>query len=54
MAAVADAETQGTLDELMARLLLRQLPAALEKTIPQVMLRTATRPASLLGAVLPR
>jgi trimeric autotransporter adhesin len=56
--AITERETQDKLDELMAGLLLRQLPAALEKTIPQVMLRTATRPAAglmpFLGGVLPR
>ena len=54
--AVQDLETQEKLDELMAGLLLRQLPAALEKTLPGVMLRTATKPAlglmpSLMGAL---
>ncbi len=44
--AVADLETQERLDELMAGLLLRQLPSALEKTLPGVMMRTATRPAA--------
>jgi hypothetical protein len=56
--AITERETQDKLDELMAGLLLRQLPAALERTIPQVMLRTATRPAAglmpFLGGVLPR
>jgi hypothetical protein len=47
--AVTELETQERLDELMAGLLLRQLPSALEKTLPGVMLRTATRPA--LGLV---
>ena len=56
--AVSDQETQDKLDALMAGLLVRQLPSALEKTLPVVMLRTATRPAAglmpFLGGVLPR
>jgi hypothetical protein len=56
--AVNDQETQDKLDTLMAGLLMRQLPGALEKTLPIVMLRTATRPAAglmpFLGGVLPR
>ncbi len=56
--AVADLETQERLDELMAGLLLRQLPSALEKTLPGVMMRTATRPAAgllpFLNGVRPR
>jgi hypothetical protein len=56
--AVSDQETQDKLDQLMAGLLMRQLPSALEKTLPIVMLRTATRPAAglmpFLGGVLPR
>jgi hypothetical protein len=56
--AVSDQETQDKLDALMAGLLVRQLPSALEKTLPMVMLRTATRPAAglmpFLGGVLPR
>jgi hypothetical protein len=56
LAAVADEATQAQLDELLAGLLMRQLPSALEKTLPGVMLRTATRPAlgfvpSLMGAI---
>lgn len=54
--AVSDRETQRRLDELMAGLLLRQLPDALEKTLPGVMVRTATRTSlgivpSLMGAL---
>jgi hypothetical protein len=54
--AVTEMETQEKLDELMSGLLLRQLPSALEKTLPGVMLRTATKPAlgivpSLMGAL---
>jgi hypothetical protein len=56
--AVTELETQERLDELMAGLLLRQLPSALEKTLPGVMIRTATRPAlglmPFLGGALPR
>lgn len=56
--AITELETQEKLDELMAGLLLRQLPSALEKTLPMVMLRSATKPAAglmpLLGSVLPR
>lgn len=56
--AVADLETQERLDELMAGLLARQLPGALEKTLPGVMMRTATRPAAgllpFLNGVRPR
>ena len=56
--AVTELETQDKLDELMAGLLLRQLPSALEKTLPGVMMRTATKPAAGLNAflsgVLPR
>jgi hypothetical protein len=56
--AVSELETQERLDELMAGLLLRQLPSALEKTLPGVMLRTATRPAlglvPFLGGSSPR
>ncbi len=56
--AVAEMETQERLDELMSGLLLRQLPSALEKTLPGVMMRTATKPAAgllpFLGGVLPR
>ncbi len=44
--AVTELETQEKLDELMAGLLLRQLPSALEKTLPGVMMRTATKPAA--------
>lgn len=56
MDAVNDRETQKQLDELMAGLLLRQLPDALEKTLPGVMVRTATRTSlgivpSLMGAL---
>lgn len=47
--AMATTQTQAKLDELIAGLLLRQLPSALEKTLPQVLLRTATKPA--LGVV---
>ena len=47
--AVSEMETQAKLDELMAGLLLRQLPDALEKTLPAVLVRSATRPA--LGLV---
>lgn len=50
--AVTELETQEKLDELMAGLLLRQLPGALEKTLPGVMMRTATRPAAGLNAFL--
>jgi hypothetical protein len=54
--AVTEMETQEKLDELMSGLLLRQLPSALERTLPGVMLRTATKPAlglvpSLMGAL---
>ena len=54
--AIDDRETQQRLDELMAGLLLRQLPDALEKTLPGVMVRTATRTSlglvpSLMGAL---
>jgi hypothetical protein len=50
--AVTELETQEKLDELMAGLLLRQLPSALEKTLPGVMMRTATKPAAGLNAFL--
>jgi hypothetical protein len=50
--AVTELETQEKLDELMAGLLLRQLPGALEKTLPGVMMRTATKPAAGLNAFL--
>jgi hypothetical protein len=50
--AVTELETQEKLDELMAGLLLRQLPSALEKTLPGVMMRTATKPAAGLNALL--
>jgi len=54
--AVTELETQDRLDELMAGLLMRQLPSALERTLPGVMLRTAAKPAlgfvpSLMGAL---
>jgi hypothetical protein len=54
--AVTEMETQAKLDELMSGLLLRTMPSALEKTLPGVMLRTATKPAlgfvpSLMGAL---
>ena len=56
--AVTELETQDKLDELMAGLLLRQLPSALEKTLPGVMMRTATKPAAglmpFLSGVLPK
>jgi hypothetical protein len=56
--AVTEMETQEKLDELMAGLLLRQLPSALEKTLPGVMMRTATKPAAgimpFLSGVLPK
>ncbi len=56
--AVTELETQEKLDELMAGLLLRQLPSALEKTLPGVMMRTATKPAAglmpFLSGVLPK
>lgn len=56
--AVTELETQQKLDELMAGLLLRQLPSALEKTLPGVMMRTATKPAAglvpFLSGVLPK
>ena len=56
--AVTDLETQDKLDELMAGLLLRQLPSALEKTLPGVMMRTAAKPAAglmpFLSGVLPK
>ncbi len=56
--AVTELETQEKLDELLAGLLVRQLPSALEKTLPGVMMRTATRPAAglmpFLNGVLPK
>lgn len=57
--AMSETETQDRLDELMAGLLVRQMPAALEKTLPGVMLRTATKPAlgivpSVMGALRPQ
>jgi hypothetical protein len=56
--AVTELETQDKLDALMAGLLLRQLPSALEKTLPGVMMRTAAKPAAglmpFLSGVLPR
>ena len=50
--AVTELEMQEKLDELMAGLLLRQLPSALEKTLPGVMMRTAAKPAAGLNAFL--
>lgn len=55
--AMTDEETEAALDDLMAGLLTRQLPAALERTIPTVLMRTATRPTQFmpfLGGVLPK
>ncbi len=56
--AMSEEEHQERLDELMAGLLVRQMPAALERTLPGVMLRTATKPAlgivpSVMGALRP-
>lgn len=55
--AMREEETEAVLDEMMAGLLVRQLPTAMEKTLPTLLMRTATRPTQLvpfLGGVLPR
>ena len=56
--AMRDEENVAVLDEMMAGLLVRQLPGAMEKVAPIILMRTAAKPTqlvpNLLSGVLPR
>lgn len=56
--AMRDEENVAVLDEMMAGLLVRQLPGAMEKVAPILLMRTAAKPTqlvpNLLSGVLPR